>query len=291
MTARRTPAGSLLLFFSLTYAVTWASFIAAAMSGRVAPSGPAPLRGLLLLLGTFAPSLVALWLTARAGGRAEVLALLRRLIQWRVPARWYVFALSYMAAIKLTVALVHRAVTGAWPRFGSEAWYIIVAATVISTVIGGQAGEEIGWRGYALPRLAVRFGLPRASILLGLIWGCWHLPLFFLPGADKYGQSFLVYVLQVTALSVAIAWLYAHTNGSLLLVMLMHSAINQTKDIVPSAVPTATNPFVLSASLVAWLTIALLWIAAGYFLVRMPTAKSQRTGRKAGDLGGGIPFA
>jgi len=133
-----------------------------------------------------------------------------------------------------------------------------------------QAGEEIGWRGYALPRLAARFGLGRASILLGLLWGSWHLPQFFIPEADTYGQSFFVYVLQVTALSVAMAWLYARTNGSLLLVMLLHAAVNNAKDIVPSALPGADRTFGLSASLVAWLTVTLLWICAGYFLVRMP---------------------
>jgi hypothetical protein len=81
-------------------------------------------------------------------------------------------------------------------------------------------------------------------------------------------------VLQVTALSVAIAWLYAHTNRSLLLPMLMHAAVNNSKDIVPSAVLGATNPFALSTSLVAWLTVAALWICAAYFLVQMP--KTQR---------------
>lgn len=163
---------------------------------------------------------------------------------------------------------MHRVATGAWPRFGSEPWYLIPLAIAISTPF--QAGEEIGWRGYALPRLAARFGLGSASILLGLIWACWHLPQFFIPEADTYGQSFLVYVLQVTALSVAMAWLYARTNGSLLLVMLMHAAVNNTKDIVPSAVPGATSTFGVSASLVAWLTVTLLWICAAYFLARMP---------------------
>ena len=269
--------GSLLKFFSLTYAVTWTFFIAAAVvSGSVASGSPAlaGVVGLLLLLGTFAPSVVALWLTARADGRAGTYAMLRRLVEWRVGARWYVFAVGYMAAIKLAVALVHRVAIGAWPRFGQEAWYIVMANIVITTV--GQAGEEIGWRGYALPRLAARLGLAQASVLLGLIWACWHLPLFFIPGIDQTGQSFPVYLLMVTALSVAIAWLYGHTNGSLLLAMLMHSAINQTTNIVPSAVTAATNPLALSNSLVAWLTLALLWIGAGYFLVRMPKAELLR---------------
>jgi uncharacterized protein len=274
------PASSVVKFFSLTYAITWTCFIAAGtLSTYVPVAAPAfaALRLLLLMLGTFAPSLVALWLTARAKGRGGALALLRRLFEWRVPARWYVFAAGYMATIKFAVSVVHRVATGAWPRFGDEAWYVILAATVAST--GGQAGEEIGWRGYALPRLATRFGLARGSVLLGLIWACWHLPLFFLPGIDKSGQSFPVYVLQVTALSVALAWLYRHTSGSLLLAMLMHSAVNQSKDIVPSAVVGATNPFALRTSLVAWLTVALLWICAGYFLVRMRREELQRSTR------------
>ena len=108
-----------------------------------------------------------------------------------------------------------------------------------------------------------------ASVILGVIWASWHLPLFFFPAADTLGQSFPLYVVQVTALSVAGAWLYWRTGGSLLLVMLLHAAVNNTKDIVPSAVPGATNPFALSTSLVAWLSATLLWIVAGYFLVGM----------------------
>src|SRR6266581_3668284 len=166
--ARSTPAGSLLAFFLLTYAVMWACFISVAAVGIPAHS---PLGALLLYLGTFAPSLAALWLTARAEGSTGVRALLGRVLMWRVAAHWYVFAVSYIAAIKLTVALIHRLASDAWPRFGNEAWYIIVVAIAFSTPF--QAGEEIGWRGYALPRVAPRVGLARARILLGLIWGCW----------------------------------------------------------------------------------------------------------------------
>jgi membrane protease YdiL (CAAX protease family) len=261
----RLPEGSLVSFFVLTYAVTWTAFlsVAAAIPART------PLGTLLVLLGAYAPSAVALWLTARTDGAAGVRTLLGRVLRWRVPARWYLFAAGYTAAIKLTAALIHRLATDAWPRFGDEPWYLIPVAIAFSTPF--QAGEEIGWRGYALPRLAARFGLARASILLGIVWASWHLPTFFIPEADKYGQSFFVYVLQVTALSVALAWLYAHTGGSLLLVMLMHSAVNNSKDIVPSAVPGAGNTFGLSASLVAWLTVTLLWTCAAYFLARMPS--------------------
>ena len=269
---RRIPGGALVKFFILTYAVMWTCFITVAAAAIPARR---PLGALLVLLGTFAPSLVALGLTARAEGVRGIRILLAGVLRWRVAPQWYLFAAGYIPTIKLTVALVHRVATGAWPRFGNEAWYIIPLAIAFSTPF--QAGEEIGWRGYALPRLAARFGLARASLLLGLIWACWHLPQFFIPEADTYRQSFFVYVLQVTALSVAMAWLYARTNGSLLLVMLLHSAVNNAKDIVPSAAPGATNTFGLSASLVAWLTVTLLWICGAYFLARMPRWEDRLT--------------
>jgi membrane protease YdiL (CAAX protease family) len=239
------------------------------------------LASALFLLGTISPSLIALALTERAEGRATTLSLLSRVFQWRVSTRWYLFAIGFFPAIKVSVALVYRVATGAWPPFGQEPWYLMAAAIVFSTWV--QAGEEIGWRGYALPRLSDRLGLAPASVMLGIIWASWHLPLFFVPNSSTFRQSFPLYLLQVTALSVAIGWLYWGTQGSLLLVMLLHAAVNNTKDIVPSAVPGATNAFALSTSLVAWLTVAFLWIAAAYFLVRMRNTSRLPNGEITSD--------
>ena len=261
----RTSRGTLLPFFLLTYAVMWASFFTVALA-RVPVSSP--LGIVLLRLGAYAPSLVAIWLTARAAGGGGVINLLSGVFKWRVPARYYVLAVAFIPVIKLTAALLQRLTSGTWPRMGSESLLLIPLAIAFSTPF--QAGEEIGWRGYALPRLADRFGLRAASLLLGFIWALWHLPQFFIRDAAEFGQSFPLYVLQVTALGVAFAWLYARTHGSLLLVMLLHAATNNAKDIFPSATPGATNSFGVNASLLAWLTVALLWIAAGYFLVSMP---------------------
>jgi CAAX protease family protein len=255
-----------LKFFLLTFGLTWTWWIAAAVLLRGTASAPDGLDTLLFLPGTVAPALVALALTPRDRTPDGQAALLGRVLNWRVGARWYVFAIAYLGVLKLAAALIQRVATGAWPAF-STAWYIGALAIPISMWV--QAGEEIGWRGYALPRLAGRFGLGPATVLLGAIWACWHLPLFFLPGADTSGQSFVVYLLQVTALSVAMGWLYWQTRGSLLLVMLMHAAVNNTKDIVPSAVSGATSVFTLSGSLVVWLTVVLLWIGAASFLVGM----------------------
>ncbi len=256
--------GKLLPFFLLTYAVMWASFITVAVA-RIPVSSP--LGVLLLRLGAYSPSLVAIWLTSRASGGAGVRKLVSGVFKWRVPARYYVLAVAFIPVIKLVAALLHRLTSGAWPQMGSESLLLIPVAIAFSTPF--QAGEEIGWRGYALPRLAERFGLRAASVILGLIWALWHLPQFFIREAAEYGQSFPVFVLQVTALGVAFAWMYARTNGSLLLVMLMHAATNNA-NVFPSTTPGAANTFGLNASLLAWLTVALLWICAGCFLTSMP---------------------
>jgi membrane protease YdiL (CAAX protease family) len=260
----------LLAFFAITFAAAWACWAAArAISPEDTAASPAvALVGtVVVLLGVFAPGYTALALTARYEGRSAATTLLNRILKWDVGVRWYVFAIGYMPAIKLIVAVVVRVVTGEWPRFGREPLYIMLAALMISTWV--QAGEEVGWRGYALPRLSARFGLGPASIILGFIWAAWHLPLFFFPASDTLGQSFPLYLLQVTAISVAIAWLFWRTGGSLLLVMLFHAAVNNLKDVVPSAGSAGTNPFTLHASLVGWLTVAFLWIGAAYFLFQM----------------------
>ena len=260
---------SLYKFFGLSFILSWVLWIgAAAVLGWdfSRPSAFAPVSGFLYLLGVFGPALVAVALTAHEQGRVGTLVLLRRTIDFSPSARWYVFALAYFATVKIVVAIVYRTIVGTWPAFDGTPWFIMLAGTAISTPV--QAGEEIGWRGYALPRLSSCVGLPVASLVLGIVWAVWHLPFFLIPGVDKSGQSFPVYLLATIALSITMAWLYWRTNGSLLLTMLMHAAINNT-NIVPTGAAGSTNPWQLRASLTAWTTTTLLWIGAGYFLVQM----------------------
>ena len=109
---------SLLAYFLLTFLITWAVWFAAAALAAPGNTGLFGIRGPVFLLGVSAPALVSLALTARAEGPAGVKRLLARIGHWRVGARWYVFAVGYFAAIKLTAALVHRVATNEWPRFG-----------------------------------------------------------------------------------------------------------------------------------------------------------------------------
>ena len=260
-TARVSSVSSLVVFFAVAFALMWTCFFAVA----VVPILSGPLAGgALILFGAFAPALAALAVTFRAEGRSGVIALLRGITRWSVAAKYYAFAVGFTIAIKLTAAMVYCVSTSSWPRFNTSQWYLIPFAIAFSTPF--QAGEEIGWRGYALPRLSDRLGLGGASVLLGLIWGVWHLPQFFIRDGDYRQQAFPVFVLEVTALSVAFAWLYARTNGSLLLTMLLHASINNSTDIVPSGVLGGTDTFGLHASRISWISLALLWASAAWFL-------------------------
>jgi membrane protease YdiL (CAAX protease family) len=255
--------GSLALFFVLAYAWMWACFIPVAT--QVVPQ---PLRVPLTVIGVFGPALAALWVTARSSGREGVLRLLDRLLQGPVAVRWILFAVLYMAVLKLTAALLHRLALGSWPAFGRDSLMLIPVAILFSTPF--QMGEELGWRGYALPGLSSRLGLRAASLVVGVIWAVWHLPQFFIAEGDSYGQSFWVFCFGVIAISVIMAWLFAHVNGSLWPLRLFHSAVNNSKDVVPSPVPGQQNVFGFQASSVAWLTLGLLWLCAIACLIAMP---------------------
>jgi membrane protease YdiL (CAAX protease family) len=255
--------GSATGFLLVTLVATWSCFIVVAT--RVPFHTPA--GRFLVLLGTFAPSIVALAFTARERGRAGLRELLvRALPASGVPVRLYVFALGYTPAVQALVAVLLRLTTGAWPPVDTASWPLVPFAIALSTPV--QAGEELGWRGYALPRMAARMGLGRASLVLGLFWGVWHLPLFFVRGAS-YGQPFPVYLLHVVTLSVVIAWLWARTGGGLFVPMLFHAAVNNMQGLLPTATPGGSHPFRLDASPAAWLTVAVSGVWALFLLVRM----------------------
>lgn len=265
---------STVAFVVLTYVLSWLLWLAAAAILGWDFSAQSRLLAIgmpVYLIGVWAPAFVALALTARAEGRAGVSALLRRLISAPVEGRWFLFALGYFAAIRLSVALLYRMSVGQWPAFSQELWFLMLLAAVFLSPM--QAGEEIGWRGYLLPRLSSSLGLPAASLIVGVIWACWHLPFFFVAGVDKSGQPFLPYMLSVIAMSVAMAWLYWRTEGSLLLAILMHSAVNNMNPLSTPA-PATADVFAMRAAFVSWGSTALLWICAVYFLFAMRGQRS-----------------
>jgi CAAX protease family protein len=236
------------------------------------------LGGLLLILGfTLGPTLAAFLMTAVTQGRAGLRQLLRRYVLWRVGLRWYLFALLGVPALLLIPYLLLPGALAAFRLPGLSVWLTILMWYLLGLVVGGPLFEEGGWRGFALPRLEQRSGPLVGTLILGALWGLWHLTEFFIPGAPQYtmtpfGTSFAGHLLAfglfdiwTIVLAVIFTWVFNNTRGSILLAILLHTSIDVALVyLLPPLFPSlATTPlFGLSEFLLVWVVLALLVIVA-----------------------------
>jgi membrane protease YdiL (CAAX protease family) len=243
---RRHP---LVSFFSLAYGLSWALWIPLVFLRET--SGPYPL--VAFLVGSAVPSSVAIILTAIGFGKGATRALLRRLLIWRVGWRWYLVLLAPTALVVGSIALV--AVTRGGPS-AALAVPLLDAVFLVAfmTFPGSAAGEEIGWRGYALPRLQSTRTALSASLVLGTLHGLWHLPLWLTGVADHPLSLYPAFLLQAVALAVIYTLLYNSTRGSLLLAVLFHTATNAPLTLV--LLPLGFDGFALP-----------FWLMAGFSVV------------------------
>lgn len=201
---RRAP---LACFFSMTYVFTWSLLPLAATSipiSLVALCGPA-------LAGFF----VTVFEDSETRRKFHV-----RLNHWRFPLYWYALAIT----LPLLISSLRSGVEYAWGAHGQIEFQTITALSLIVFVL--VAGEEIGWRGFALPRLLPRFGPWGASAILGIIWAFWHLPLFFIESMPQYGTPFFAFLVYTIALSIILTFLASKTCESVVLATLFHGAVN-----------------------------------------------------------------
>ena len=121
-------------------------------------------------------------------------------------------------------------------------------------------GEEFGWRGFALPDLQDRLGWRAASVGLGLVWGVWHLPLFFIEGTAQADIPLALFLLSVVAMSVVLAWLVNNTAGSVVAALLFHTAVNFWPSVVP-VLPTEVSYRAYALVVAMLVMLALLALA------------------------------
>ena len=218
-----------LLFFILTFAITWGiGALYACFPGQVvALFGPISNASPLFYVAVYAPSLSGLFVTAYADGRPGLRDLLRRLFHWRVGIRWYLVVFLGVPAILVGSAVLSARLSGQPFKFEQGHKPLALWPVLISLLLDpGPLGEELGWRGCALPRLLLRRTTLTASVIVGLIWGLWHLPAFFINGLPQNNFSLPAFLLATVALSVLMAWVYQHTNGSILFAILIHWLFN-----------------------------------------------------------------
>jgi uncharacterized protein len=202
---KRYPLAS---YFLLAYAFAWLLVLLSSVS---------LLFGFLALFG---PAAAAMIVTAVAEGRTGMRALFQRVAIWRVGLHGYAVALGLPALLSLGVVGLSFALGAAAEVQFSE--LSPLTGMLFLLVIG----EELGWRGYALPRLQARYGAVGASLILGILWAAWHLPNQFIPGLEFYGYGFGAFAFYVVAMTVLFTWLARETHRSVLLAWLFHGAIN-----------------------------------------------------------------
>jgi len=222
---------SLVLYFFLAYAVTWSFHIPLVLSRRGLIETQIPMS--IHYLGAFGPMIAALVLTALTEETPGIRALLGRWFRWRVAVRYYAFAILGPLGLFALAVLINRLVTEAWADLSllGEADYLPYLSplgTLLLWFLTYALGEETGWRGYALPRLQRKYSAASATLILAILWACWHIPAFFY--RDTYIQmgllGFPMFLVSITFATMVFTWLYNTTGGSLLLVILFHAFFN-----------------------------------------------------------------
>jgi len=217
----------LVAFFLLTYAFSWAAEVPVALSVRGLLAAPVPPA--LHYLASFGPMLAALTLTLARDGPGGLRRLLRGLAHWRVRREYWIFAVVLPLSLFAALVLVTRLAQGAWPELASLGRVDYLGTLGVLPALGlwlltFGLGEEIGWRGFALPRLQVGRSALSASLVLGLFWAGWHLPALFY--RDTYRALGLMVVPMLLAIAtvgaIVYTWLYNGTGGSLLVLVLYH---------------------------------------------------------------------
>jgi membrane protease YdiL (CAAX protease family) len=259
-----------LTYFVLVIALSWGATLL--LTGGLGPIGSTDPRFLFIALtAPVAPAIVSLLLTGVLAGRAGYRDLLVRLLRWRVGVRWYAFAL--LTAPLLTVAATAVLALALNPTEFLPA--ILTNSDPLGLLLPGLFGgliaglcEELGWTGFAIPRLRLKYGVFGTGFVVGAVWGAWHFPLFR-EGTSFSGALPLTLLLVqlfawLPAYRVLMVWVYDRT-GSLLVAVLMHASLIATQLIVRPAVTgeAASLVSILTWAAALWLVVAVVAVATG----------------------------
>jgi membrane protease YdiL (CAAX protease family) len=249
---------SLALFFALTFGIGWGTGIlfvlfpdqVTAVFGEMGYTNP------LFVLMVYSPAIAGVFLVWRHYGLRGLASYLRRFTLWRMPVAWWLVLLIGIPASFYVGAAIKGTLADPFPF---SPWYTVLPALAVGLVIGPI--EEFGWRGVALPLLQRRFAPLWASLILGAIWGLWHVPAFFLSGTPQSAWSLGPFVVGVLAISVILTPMFNAARGSLLVAALFHFQMNGPA--WPDAQPWDTLVFAFVAVVIVLLNRRTMFTRAG----------------------------
>jgi len=251
MSAKSREERGLPHFFMLAYLITWVLLGPWFFLFNRLWGGSIPWWGWLLVplafCGGYGPSLAAIFLSWRQGGGRAVAALLSGLTLWRAHFGWYLLVLACPYGLAALAAVI--AVPDFAAAFSPWASLKSVPLAVALALPFGPLGEEVGWRGYALPRLVDRQGPWFGSLTLGVAWTFWHLPMILLqPGAALPSfmpvtiTSVAVYLAQVAGITGIMTLVYYNTGRSVLIAVLLHLTFNISDGVLLDGLPDLAAP-------------------------------------------------
>lgn len=229
-------------FFAVSLAFTFCLQLPAALAQHGYLPGDSTAYLPMAMLGVFGPLVAACWLTFRASGLTGVKALWRGLLDFRVSPTWYVMALCVPGVLLSGILWLLNAAGRQGP------WHFFPSAAQLASALVISVAEEIGWRGYALPRLMAKYGAFLASTILGLVWAIWHIPMF--AWMDVPWSYAIVMLLYFVGGSLFFTFVYMKSNASLLIAVLAHlgAHVNNSHAALPAdAIPLVAHTIVYAA--------------------------------------------
>ena len=261
---------SLPAFFALAFALTWPFMIADAL--RAHGFLPADTQDYLLLGQAYGPTWAALIVTGATSGKAGIRGLLGKLLVWRVGPQWYAAAIGIPFVLFFLPIQLYALLGGQAPPLPTLSPSLILNLVVLLVVGGLINGEEIGWRGYALPRLQAQHNALTASLILGTITFLFHLPLFVTSDSIQTSMPMFGFLVEIVAGTVITTWIYNNTRGSLLLAYLGHAATNTWGHSQVFPVTAAVPLFWLHVGLVVLVAVVIVIVSGAMHLSRTPVA-------------------
>lgn len=222
--------------------------------------GPFGATNPLFILAVYAPAIAAFVLVLARTGVSGFGRFLSRLLLWRASPAWYVLLIFGIPLVYFTGAAwggTLSAESFVWPGLG---------ALLFMLVLGPM--EEFGWRGYAQPLLQRRMAPVWAGLVLGVIWGVWHLPAFFLSGTPQSEWSFLPFFIGAIAISLIVTPMFNASRGSILLPALFHFQLNNP--LWPDAQPYDMVLFAVAALVIVWINRAAMFSRDGAVTAVVP---------------------
>ena len=255
---------SLLIYFTLTFIISWGVvLIVAGPNGIPVTADQAVVLGMVLLLG---PSVAGILLTGLTSGRDGFRELLSRLLRWKVSTRWYAVALLTTPLTTVVVLLVLSLFSSEFTPnilISDDKASLILMSLVAGLIVG--IFEELGWTGFAIPKLRQRYSVSATGLVVGLLWGAWHFIMFWesdsFSGALPLANLLAGLFAWLPAYRILMVWVYDRTE-SLLVVMLMHVSLVATLFITdPPLRGEELLTYVLARGAVLWVIVVAVTVA------------------------------